>query len=151
LIDPIRFTPISTIDWQPMPTSTPVQLRKAIHGTDWIPLVTSQIKSCVIHDPPLTFQSFLTTLDKWEQELFVDLTMEVDCYQLIQIVNAQPLNDTDNQLITASDGSDDSGLMTFGWVIALPSGRQLASCAGPAYGPSGSSFCAEGYDFLSVS
>jgi hypothetical protein len=40
--------------------------------------------------------------------------------------------------------------MTFGWVIALPTGCRLARCSGPAYGPMGSSFRAEGYGFLSV-
>jgi hypothetical protein len=41
--------------------------------------------------------------------------------------------------------------MTFGWVIALPNGRRLARCSGPAFGPFGSSFRTEGYGFLSVS
>jgi hypothetical protein len=49
-----------------------------------------------------------------------------------------------SHLLTISDGSDDSGSMTFGWIIALPRGRRLARCVGPAFGPSGSSFQAEG-------
>jgi hypothetical protein len=41
--------------------------------------------------------------------------------------------------------------MMFGWIISLPDGHRLAHCSGPAYGPFGTSFCAEGYGFLSVS
>jgi hypothetical protein len=40
--------------------------------------------------------------------------------------------------------------MSFGWIIALPSGRRLARCSGPAFGSYGSSFQADGYGFLSV-
>jgi hypothetical protein len=77
--------------------------------------------------------------------------MHVDCYELIQQVETQPLRNTGIQLITVSDGSDASGAMTFGWIIALPNGNRLARCSGPAYGPFGTSFRAEGYGFLSVS
>jgi hypothetical protein len=52
---------------------------------------------------------------------------------------------------TPSDGSDDAGSMSFGWIISLPNGHRLAHCAGPSFGPYGSSFRAEGYGLLSVS
>jgi hypothetical protein len=77
--------------------------------------------------------------------------MKVDCLEFIHLVNSQLLAKSSAQLITVSDGSDNSGLMTFGWAIALPNGQRLATCAGPAYGPSSSSFHAKGYGFLSVS
>jgi hypothetical protein len=82
----------------------------------------------------------LDTLDPWESNVFPELTMDVECYEFLELVNAQNLDETAVQLITVSDGSDDSGSMTFGWAIALPSGFRLACCFGPAYGPSGSSF-----------
>jgi hypothetical protein len=66
------------------------------------------------------------------------------------VVDAQILDESEVQLLTVSDGLDDLGAMTFGWIIALPCGRRLARCGGPAYGPYGSSFCAEGYGFLSI-
>jgi hypothetical protein len=76
--------------------------------------------------------------------------MDVEPFEFMDIVTAQDLATDATQLLTISDGSDDSGSMTFGWVIALPSGRRLTQCSGPAFGPTGSSFCAEGYDLLSV-
>jgi hypothetical protein len=66
--------------------------------------------------------------------------MEVDCYEFACLVDSQVLDESAIQLITVSDGSDDEGSMSFGWIIALPNGRRLARCAGPAYGPTGSSF-----------
>jgi hypothetical protein len=77
--------------------------------------------------------------------------MEVDCYKFLSLVESQILEESAIKLLTVSDGSDDSGAMTFGWIIAMPCGLWLAQCSGPAYGPTGSSFRAEGYDFLSVS
>jgi hypothetical protein len=77
--------------------------------------------------------------------------MLVDCYELIRLVENQHLRNTEIQLLTMSDGSDESGAMMFGWIILLPDGHRLARCSGPAYGPFGKSFCAEGYGFLSVS
>jgi hypothetical protein len=76
--------------------------------------------------------------------------MEVDCFDFLDLVNTQSSHENAIQLLTMSDGSDDSGAMTFGWVIALPTGRCLAHCAGPAFGPYGSSCRAEGYGLLSV-
>jgi hypothetical protein len=67
--------------------------------------------------------------------------MTVDCYEFLQIVNEQELDETATHLITVSDGSGNDGSMSFGWI---------ARCSGPAFGPSGSSFCAKGYGFLSV-
>jgi hypothetical protein len=80
--------------------------------------------------------------------MFSQLTMEVDCYTFLERVNSQP--EAAIQLLTMSDGSDDDGAMTFGWIISLINGQRLARCAGPVYGPYGSSFRAEGYGFLSV-
>lgn len=77
--------------------------------------------------------------------------MEVDCYTSLSLVDVQETEGEVAQLLTMSDGSDDSGAMTFGWVMALPTGKRLVRCAGPTFGLYGSSFRAEGYGFLSVS
>jgi hypothetical protein len=146
--DPIRFIPESTLDWNPTDTSIPVQARLTIAGDAWIPLIPSIQASRRPHIPA-TFTDFLDTLEFWETELFANLIMEVDCYTFLALVNAQP--ETAIQLLTMSDGSDAAGAMTFGWILSLPNGQRLARCSGPAYGPYGSSFRAEGYGFLSVS
>jgi hypothetical protein len=86
----------------------------------------------------------LDTLDLWESNLFPKLTMDVKCYKFLELINAQNLDETFElinaqnldetavQLITVSVGSDDSGSMTFGCAIALPSSFRLAHCSGPA-------------------
>jgi hypothetical protein len=150
-IDSIRFSPISELEQHSSPSSFPVSARPTIQGEFWIAIIRPLVIPPFCYDPPSTFLEFLTTLELWERELFSDLTMQVDCFEFIQLVNSQLITDSSAQLITVSDGSDDSGSMTFGWAVALPNGQRLATCAGPAYGPSGSSFRAEGYGFLSVS
>jgi hypothetical protein len=142
--DAIQFSPISDVDWNPSPTSTPVYACQAIYGNEWIPLIPAPTPIPLLMTPPETFQEFIDTLDLWEQELFPELSMTVDCYEFLQIVNEQELDKTATCLITVSDGSDNDGSMSFHWIIALPSGCCLAHCSGPAFGPSGSSFRAEG-------
>jgi hypothetical protein len=132
-IDSVQFSPISQIDWKPTPTSIPVHARLTLKGDVWIPLI-----SFPSVDPPnsvlpiaSTFSEFLQSLEQWEKELFADLTMHADCYELISLVEAQQTRTTQVQLITVSDGSDDTGAMTFGWIISLPDGTRLARCSGP--------------------
>jgi hypothetical protein len=151
-IDPVRFSPISQLDWQPTPTSIPVHARMSLNGVHWIPIIPYVVP--ILPTPPpiaTSFSDFISFLDEWETELFADLTMNVDCYEFIRLVETQKVRNTHGQLITVSDGSDNAGAMTFGWTISLPDGTCLAQCAGPAYGPFGTSFRAEGYGFLSVS
>jgi hypothetical protein len=89
---------------------------------------------------PETFHEYLATLDLWECKLFAVLTMDVGCFQFLELVTEQDSTDDATQLLTVSDGSDDSGSISFGWVIALPTVRRLARCSGPAFAPLGSSF-----------
>ncbi len=152
-IDPIRFSQVSNIKWQPTPTSIPVHARLSIHGDSWLPQLPANIRSVQSNPATIasTFAEYIQTLEEWEKELFADLTMHVDCYDFIQRVETQTQRNTEVQLLTMSDGSDESGKMTFGWIMSLPDGYRLARCSGPAYGPFGTSFRAEGYGFLSVS
>jgi hypothetical protein len=100
---------------------------------------------------PVTIPVNLQSLDPWESQLFLELLMEVDCYEFIQMVNTQSISEAAIQLIMVSKGSDDSGSMRLCWIISLLNGRHLAQCSGPAFGPYTSSFRAEGYGFLSIS
>jgi hypothetical protein len=148
-IDPICFIPESTTQWIPTPTCIPIHAPLTIQGDAWIPIIPTNIPAPLPPSITATLTEFLDTLAFWETELILMLTMEVDCYTFMDLVNAQP--DAALQLLTMSDGSDNAGAMTFGWIISLPNGQRLARSAGPAYRPSGSSFRAEGYGFLSVS
>jgi hypothetical protein len=153
--DPIRFIPVSLIEWQPTASSIPIHARLTIQKTAWISLLPEALYLPVprahVTTTSGTFTEYLSSLDEWETELFVDLTLHYDCYDIIRLIETQRIRTSEVQLLTVSDGSDDSGSMTFGWIIALPDGTRLARCSGPAYGPFGSSFRAEGYGFLSVS
>jgi hypothetical protein len=71
--------------------------------------------------PAKMFREFLVMLKTWEQELFPKLSMEVDCYKFLNLVTSQELKLKATQLLTISDSSDNSGSMTFGWIISLPS------------------------------
>jgi hypothetical protein len=150
--DPIRFSPVSQIDWSPTTTSLPVHARLSIQGDAWIPAIPKSLPPLPRWEQPIaTFSQFLDGLDHWERSLFADLTMEVDCYTFLDLVDSQVTDGDIAQLLTMSNGSDDSGAMTFGWIMALPTGKRLVRCAGPTFGSYGSSFRAEGYGFLSVS
>jgi hypothetical protein len=97
----------------------PVPARKSIRGDTWIPIIPSMPAPPPHPDQPTIFQEFLEQLAPWESQLFPTLHMEVDCYEFLDLVNSQIIGDTALHLITVSDGSKDSGSMTFGWVIAL--------------------------------
>jgi hypothetical protein len=69
------------------------------------------------HPISATFREFLWTLKMWERDLFQELAMDVNCYEFLELVNKQELEEDETRLHTVSDGSDDLGSMSFGWVI----------------------------------
>jgi hypothetical protein len=144
IIDPIRFHPVLHIDWHLMASSIPVHARLDIHDTNWIPSIrpTPPVPTPV-PNIPATFTEYLSSLA-------LHMGDHVDCYEFIQLIESQPARNTEIQLLTMSDGSDNFGAMTFGWTIALPDSTCLARGSSPAYGPFGTSFRAKGYGFLSV-
>jgi hypothetical protein len=108
--------------WTPTAASTPVHARFSSEDDAWIPTL-----SVIPLDPPrspvpATFTEFLATLEFWEAELFSDLTMMVDCYKFIRMVDTQRQRNTNINLLTMSGGSDESGAMRFGWIMSLPDG-----------------------------
>jgi hypothetical protein len=92
--DPIRFSPISTIEWQPTSSSTPVQARLAISGDAWILTIPPPPTVIPIASTPATFVKFLDNLKSWETELFSDLTLNYDCYAIIDLVENQQRHNT---------------------------------------------------------
>jgi hypothetical protein len=111
-----------------------------VYGLDWIAAIPIIPISGTNPAPSETCSEYLKTLDHWELHLFANLEMLVDCYKFIQIVDSQLLAASNTHLLMMSDGLDLDGSMSFSLIIALPWGRQLAQCAGPAFGPYGSSF-----------
>jgi hypothetical protein len=109
--DPIRYSPISDGFWTPTSTSLPIPARVMIQGDTWFPLLPPSQPSKLSLNPPATFQQFLNQLDSWETQLFLELHMEVDCYECLHLVNSQALEERVIQLLMVSDGLDDSGCL----------------------------------------
>jgi hypothetical protein len=72
-----RYTCCVSID--PTNTSIPITSHLAIQSSEWIPHI----------HPAVTFQELLSRLDPSERLIFDDLTMEVDRYQFLELVDAQ--------------------------------------------------------------
>eukprot|EP00980_Cylindrotheca_fusiformis_P016559 scaffold4965_cov87-Cylindrotheca_fusiformis.AAC.1 len=84
-----------------------------------------------------------------ERQLLSDLEILIPVADLLDVL--QQTTSIDNaKCYGVSDGSESSGSMTFGWVIAAPDGTRMVSCAGPAFGSQASSYRAEGYGFVSM-
>jgi hypothetical protein len=93
-MDPVRFFPVSEVQWTPTSTSTPVPAQLTIHGDAWILLLPPDPMPTAHRANPATFTKFLASLDTWESELFPELHMEVDCYAFLHRVDSQVLADT---------------------------------------------------------
>eukprot|EP00980_Cylindrotheca_fusiformis_P020836 scaffold7832_cov103-Cylindrotheca_fusiformis.AAC.3 len=102
--------------------------------------------------PPPTSQSFHTyvqTLPLSARQLLSDLEILIPLADLIDVFQATTSIDN-AKCYSVSDGSEFSGSMTFGWVIAASDGTRVVTCAGPAFGSQASSYRAEGYGFVSM-
>jgi hypothetical protein len=140
--------------WQPNSTSLPVTTHKSRTSDEWtieqrLPRLTRQPTTTT----SATFSDYLAALPKWEIQLFDSLDMFHPCYDLIDIISANPPDEDqylDIQLLAISDGSAFDKSMSFGWSMSLLSGQRLATCAGPVPGSKQSSFRAEGYGLLSI-
>ena len=72
------------------------------------------------------FSDYLAALPTWELQLFESLDMYHPCYDLIDIISANPPDedqDLDIQLLAISDGSAFDKSMSFGWSMSLLSGQ----------------------------
>ncbi len=101
--DPIRFLPISTNEWQPTSLSTPVHAHLTIKGDAWIPIIPSPPTSAPCEPCSATFVEFLDSLEFWETKLFSDLTLQFDCYKIIELINNQRRRNTEIELLTSDD------------------------------------------------
>eukprot|EP00957_Ditylum_brightwellii_P036907 2794704-Ditylum_brightwellii.AAC.1 len=103
----------------------------------------------IIHPPsPIitTFESYLSTLDKWDALLLQEVELHKSVHKIAQVCHS----DTQS-IIIASDKSfvDKENVMKFGWRIVNKGEDILAEHAGPAFGQA-TSFCVESCGLLSV-
>eukprot|EP00980_Cylindrotheca_fusiformis_P022824 scaffold9811_cov93-Cylindrotheca_fusiformis.AAC.2 len=117
--------------WQPTPTSVPVLSSDMYAGSAALEGVTvaGGIASTLASAPsnlPLceqfsTFQSYLESLPFAVQQLLQELDIRIPVPELIQLLNStHPQLSAPLQCIGVSDGSENQGSMTFGWLIADP-------------------------------
>ena len=126
------------------PSTHPVEVQCPTHTTYTVP--KDQI--WWQRQPPstsriTTFDHYLQTLDPWDSLLLRHYTTSHDLQHTASLLS--------HPYIIATDGSDEHGKGSFGWVLSNPTGIVFASGQGTAYGSSMSSFRAEAYGILSVS
>jgi hypothetical protein len=106
---------------------------------------TWQSKYLVPKTPTLANQDFATfigAMDAWEFELLQHVQLESDAFTICRQLK--------DGFVAACDGSveyETNG--SFGWIIALRSGKRMVRAYGPARGSKPSSYRAEGYGVLS--
>jgi hypothetical protein len=86
--DLIWFTPVSKVEWVPSPASIPTHAHKMIKCDDWIVCIPSPLPSIATTTPVEKLHELLSALNLWEQELFPELSMEVDCYEFLHLVTS---------------------------------------------------------------
>jgi hypothetical protein len=107
-----------------------------------------------IESPPMppvaqTLLEYIDDLPEWDRSLFQWLKLLVDPFELLALcTNASSTRGF--TLLFVSDGSAGNNSMSFAWVLALPCGKRVATCAGPVFGFRESSYRSEGYGVLSA-
>jgi len=102
------------------------------------------------HPPvPQTFIEYIDDLPEWDRSLFQWLQLLVDPFELLEICTLTAVGHA-LTLLFVSDGSAGNNSMSFAWVLALPCGRRVVTCAGPVFGFRESSYRSEGYGVLSA-
>jgi hypothetical protein len=98
----------------------------------------------------MTWEDFLTTKPLWIQSLLAHIifhqTCEGESTTLDSFVKAQG---THGYILQVSDGSVITHDMSFGWIMATPTGKRLTGAKGPCNGR-GNSLRAEGAGMLSA-
>jgi hypothetical protein len=107
-----------------------------------------------IESPPMlpvaqTLLEYIDDLPEWDRSLFQWLKLLVDPFELLALCTAAS-STRGFTLLFVSDGSAGNNSMSFAWVLALPCGKRVATCAGPVFGFRESSYRSEGYGVLSA-
>jgi hypothetical protein len=93
--------------------------------------------------PPSSFASFCSLLEDWESQLLQTVTFLYDPFNLVSLLESQYFR-------ACSDGSAVECIGSYGWVLSLEDGTQLAHGSGLVDGHDPRSFRAEAQGMLSV-
>ena len=93
--------------------------------------------------PPITnFSDYLTTLQPWDVQLIQHHETTSDYGNTLQ--------QTNQSFTIATDGSEQNGKGSYGWIISTIAGHTIATGSGTAYGYDISSFRCEAYGILAA-
>jgi hypothetical protein len=130
---------------------TPIQIKSLANGMlygEMAAVVVQESTAKKIYGPDVSWDLCIQSQPKWVIALLEDVYFFSDdgYSNLWEIVAAV---EEHRHLLAVSDGSVKSHDMSFGWILATPTGKRLAAAAGPCNGR-GNSLRAEGAGMLSV-
>eukprot|EP00980_Cylindrotheca_fusiformis_P027515 scaffold20799_cov73-Cylindrotheca_fusiformis.AAC.4 len=136
------------ISWSPTRSSVPVSFFNSppAHNSSaaqCVVVVGGMALGCPaspsVLPPSRSFTDYIATLSLSDQRLLSELDILIPIDDLLDVFHLT--STTDNaKCYGVSDGSEASGCMTFGWVMAASDGTRVVKCAGPAYGSQASSY-----------
>jgi hypothetical protein len=136
--------------WSPTESCVPVEADPSGSGRYFLNDESIQaIASTLVPPVAQTLLEYIDDLPTWDRSLFQWLKLLVDPFELLELCT-QASSASGFTLLLVSDGSAGNNSMTFAWVLALPCGKRVATCAGPVFGFRESSYRSEGYGVLSA-
>jgi hypothetical protein len=130
---------------------TPIQIRSLANGSiysDMTALMNTDPTTTTFYGPDVSWDEFIKSQPHWVESLLQDVHFFPDdgYSNLWKIVHKL---EEHGYLLAVSDGSVKFHDMSFGWILATPTGKRLAAAAGPCNGR-GNSLQADGAGILSV-
>jgi hypothetical protein len=136
--------------WRPTDHCIPVEAQPSGRGTYFLNEDSIfRVASPPVLSLPQTFLEYIDDLPDWDRSLFQWLKLLVDPFELLELCT-QAASTSGFTLLFVSDGSAGNDSMSFAWVLALPCGERVVTCAGPVFGFRESSYRSEGYGVLSA-
>jgi hypothetical protein len=119
-----------------MSDGTPIQIKSLANGTiygDMTAIVDIDTTSKTFYGPDVSWDKFIQSQPHWVESLPQDVHFFSDdgYSNLWEIVHELEEN---GYLLAVSDGSVKFHDMSFGWILATPTGNRLAAAAGPCNG-----------------
>jgi hypothetical protein len=147
----LRLVDAMPLDRFNLSDGTPIQIKSLANGTiygDMTSKVETDTTSKTFYGPDVSWDRFIQSQLQWVESLLLDVHFFSDdgYSNLWEIVNELK---GFGYLLAVSDGSVKFHDMSFGWILATPTGKRLAAAAGPCNGR-GNSLRAEGAGMLSV-
>jgi hypothetical protein len=132
----LRFVEAVPLDRFNINDGTPIQIKSianwSIHG-DMTAIVNTDKTTTTFYGPDVSWDNFIQSQPHWVESLLQNVHFFSDdgYSNLWEIVHELEQH---GYLLAVSDGSVKLHDMSFGWVLATPTGKKLAAAAGPYNG-----------------